>query len=174
MKRLALSTKGEFQDIAHKDDSNRFVEYAYAVRNLQPGVPWTYHEAIKMPDAGLWRSAAKKELMTLREPNVYKLVPRSTVPPGQNVINTKWVLKVKADDSRKARLVAQGWNQVPGLDCGSTFAPVCRLQSIRMALAVVVEQDWELKLLDVKTVFLYANIEEEVIVAQPPGFETKD
>ena len=124
-----------------------------------------------MSDADLWREAAEKEIKSLQDLNVYKLVPWSTVPPGQKVIGTKWVSKVKANQTYKARLVAQGWNQVPGQDCGSTFAPVCRLQSVRMVLAIAAEMDWEVRQLDVKTAFLYAEI-EEVFVAEPQGFET--
>ena len=69
---------------------------------------------------------------------MYKLVPRTAVPPGRKRIKSKWVFKRKADGSFKGRLVAQGWNQVPGLDCGSTFAPVCRLPSVRMMACIVV------------------------------------
>ena len=87
---------------------------------------------------------------------------------------SKWVLKRIADNSYKARVVAQGGNQVPGLDCGNTFAPVCRLQNIRMVLAIAAELDLEVDQLGVKTAFLYADLEEEVFVAQTPGYETKD
>ena len=127
-----------------------------------------------MSDADLWREAAETEIKSLQDLNVYKLVPRSTVPPGLKVIGTKWVLKVKANQTYKARLVAQGWNQVPGQNCGSTFTPVCRLQSVRMVLAIAAEMDWGVCQLDVKTAFLYAGTEEEVFVAELPGFETKD
>lgn len=171
---FAYSTMGEYQDVAHKDDMPRFAEYAYAVQTMQPGIPKSFYDAMKTPEASLWRAAADKEMDSLHELKVYKLVPRSTVPPGQKIINSKWVLKRKADNSYKARVVAQGWNQVHGLDCGNTFAPVCRLQSVRMVLAIAVEMDWEVIQLDVKTAFLYADIEEEVFVAQPPGYETKD
>ena len=71
-------------------------------------------------------------------------------------------------------MVAQGWNQIPGLDFGSTFAPVCRMQSIRTSLALAAEHNWEVQQLDVKTVFLYAPIKKKVFVAEPSGFETKD
>ena len=89
-------------------------------------------------------------------------------------MGTKWVYKVKPDSTFKARLVALGWSQVPGKDCGSTFSPVCRLQSIRMVLAIAAEQDLEVIQLDVKTVFLYADIEEDVFVEMTPSFETTD
>ena len=65
---------------------------------------------------------------------------------------------VKANRTYK---VAHGWSQVPGQDCGSTFAPVCRLQSVRTVLAIAAEMDWEVRQLDVKTAFLHADIEEE-------------
>ena len=121
----------------------------------EDNVPRNFQEAMKMSDADLWREAAEKEIESLQDLNAYKLVPRPTVPPGQKVIGTKWIFKVKANQRYKARLVAQGWNQVPGQNCGSTFTPVCRLQSVRMVLAIAAEMDWEVRQLDVKTAFLY-------------------
>ena len=63
---------------------------------------------MKMSDADLWREAAEKEIKSLQDLNVYKLVSWSTVPPGQKVVGTKWVFEVKANQAYKARLVAQG------------------------------------------------------------------
>ena len=76
---------------------------------------------------------------------------------------------MKADNTHKVRLVAKGWNPVPGRGCGGIFAPVCRLQSIHMVLAIATEINWEVVQLDVKTVFLYADIEEDVFVEMAPG-----
>ena len=165
LRRLAFYTKGEFTEIAYKDDCNpvSFVEYAYAMKTTQPTVPRIFQEAMKISDVDLWREAAEKEIKSLQDLNVYKLVPRSTVPPGQKVIGTNWVFKVKAKQVYKARLVVQGWNQVPEQDCGSTFAQVCRLQSVQMVLAIAAEMDCEVRQLDVKTAFLYAHIEKEVL-----------
>ena len=67
-----------------------------------------------------------------------------------------------------------GWAQVPGIDCGSTFAPVCRLQSIRVILAIVAEPHYEVLMLDVQTAFLNADVEEEVYIKMAPGYETYD
>ena len=67
-------------------------------------------------------------------------------------------MKRKADNSFKARLVAQGWNQVNGVDCGSTFAPVCRLQSVRVLVAITVQYDLDMDHMNVSTAFLYADI----------------
>jgi len=166
--------KGEFPDVAHRDGSFRFTEYAYAVGTSQPGVPRTIQEARAMPDAAEWEAAANREMTSLKERKVYKLAPRKAVPPGRKRIKSKWVMKRKADNSYKARLVAQGWNQVHGLDCGSTFAPVCRLQSVRIFVAITVEYDLDMDHMDVSTAFLYADIQEKVFVEQAPGFVVKD
>ena len=95
---LDFYTIGEFTDIDHKDDCNpvSFVEYAYPVKTTQYNVPRNFQKAMKMSDADLWREAAEKEIKSLQDLNVYKLVPRSTVPPGQKVTGTKLVFKVKA------------------------------------------------------------------------------
>ena len=84
------------------------------------------------------------------------------------------MLKRKADNSYKARVVTQGWNQVHILDCGSTFAPVSRLQSDRMFVAITVEYDLDMDHTDVSTAFLYADVQEKVFVEQAPSFEVKD
>ena len=134
------------------------MEYAYSVKITQPNVPGTFQEAMKLPDAELWQAVAKKRMDSLEDLQVYKRVPRSTVPPGTRVYESRWVFKVKADNTHKARLVVGGWGQVPGKDCGNTYAPVYRLQSVRMVLAITAEMDWEVVQLDVKTALLYADI----------------
>ena len=77
---------------------------------------------------------------------------------------------MKADDLFKRRLVVQRWAQVPGIDCGGTFAPVYKLQSIRMMLAIAAELDYEVLMLD--TVSLNADVEEEVNIKMALGYET--
>ena len=109
-------------------------------------------------------------MTSLKERKVYKLAQRKAVPPGRKRIK---VMKRKADHSYKARLVAQGWNQVHGFDCGSTFPPVCRLQSVRIFVAMTVEHDLDMDHMDVSTAFLYADIQEKVFVEQAPGFVVK-
>ena len=71
----------------------------------------------------------------------------------------------------KARLVAQGYTQIEGLDFGETYAPVARLESIRIFLAYATHHDFKLYQMDVKSAFLNGPISELVYVEQPPGFE---
>ena len=62
---------GEYQDVAHKDDMTRFAEYAYAVQTVQPGIPKSFYDAMKTPEASFWRAASDKEMDSLHELKVY-------------------------------------------------------------------------------------------------------
>jgi hypothetical protein len=92
------------------------------------------------------------------------------------VIGTKWIFKNKQDQDgivvrNKARLVAQGYTQIEGLDFGETYAPVTRWEAIRILLAYACAYNIKLYQMDVKNAFLNGYINEEVYVEQPPSFE---
>src|ERR1041385_7285314 len=110
------------------------------------------------------------------EPNkVWSLVDRPD-PKKHNIIGTKWIFRNKQDEDgivvkNKARLVAQGYTQIKGIDFGETYAPVACLESIHVMLAFANFNGILLYQMDVKSAFLNGEIEEEVYVMQPPGFE---
>jgi hypothetical protein len=111
-------------------------------------------------------------LNNFKRNKVWELVPI----PKQNVIDTKWVFRNKQDEfgvvkKNKARLVGKGYTQVEGFDFGETYAPVARLESIRILLAYATHHDFKLHQMDVKSAFLNGPLQEEVYVEQPPGFE---
>ncbi|GJY12179.1 retrovirus-related pol polyprotein from transposon TNT 1-94 [Tanacetum coccineum] len=119
-----------------------------------------------------WTMAMQEELNQFKKNDVWSLVP---LPDNQTIIGTKWVFKNKLDENgvvsrNKARLVAQGYNQQEGIDFDETYAPVARLESIRILFAYTCEHDFKLFQMDVKRAFLNGFINEEVYVAQPPGF----
>ncbi|GJV78325.1 retrovirus-related pol polyprotein from transposon TNT 1-94 [Tanacetum coccineum] len=119
-----------------------------------------------------WTMAMQEELNQFKTNDVWCLVPP---PKNQTIIGTKWVFKNKLDENgvvsrNKARLVAQGYNQQEGIDFDETYAPVARLESIRILLAYACAHDFKLFQMDVKNAFLNGFINEEVYVAQPPGF----
>ncbi|GJS00266.1 putative ribonuclease H-like domain-containing protein [Tanacetum coccineum] len=98
------------------------------------------------------------------------------LPYGKRAIGTKWVYKNKKDDRgivvrKKARLVAQGYTQEEGIDYDEVFAPVARIEAIRIFLAYASFMNFIVYQIDVKSAFLYGTIEEEVYVCQPLGFE---
>ncbi|GKC40769.1 putative ribonuclease H-like domain-containing protein [Tanacetum coccineum] len=98
------------------------------------------------------------------------------LPHGKRAIGTKWVYMNKKDKRgivirNKARLVAQGYTQEEGIDYDEVFAPVARIEAIRLFLAYASFKDFVVYQMDVKSAFLYGNIEVEVYVYQPSGFE---
>ncbi|GJS41178.1 retrovirus-related pol polyprotein from transposon TNT 1-94 [Tanacetum coccineum] len=104
--------------------------------------------------------------------DVWELVPN---PKNMTIIGTKWVYRNKLDENgvvsrNKARLVAQGYNQQKGIDYDETYASVARLESIRILLAYACALDFKLFQMDVQSAFLNGFINEEVYMAQPPGF----
>ncbi|GJU32573.1 retrovirus-related pol polyprotein from transposon TNT 1-94 [Tanacetum coccineum] len=108
--------------------------------------------------------------------------PKKTLvdlPNGKRAIGSKWVFKNKKDERgivirNKARLVAQGYIQEEGIDYDEVFAPVARIEAIRLFLAYASYKDFVVYQMDVKSAFLYGKIGEEVYVCQPPGFEDPD
>ncbi|GKB39150.1 retrovirus-related pol polyprotein from transposon TNT 1-94 [Tanacetum coccineum] len=119
-----------------------------------------------------WIVAMQEELNQFIANDVWELVPQ---PRNMTIIGTKWVFRNKLDENgivsqNKARLVAQGYNQQEGIDYDETYALVARLESIRILLAYACALDFKLFQMDVKSAFLNGFINEEVYVAQPPGF----
>jgi hypothetical protein len=122
-----------------------------------------------------WVLAMQEEFNNFTRNEVWHLVPR----PNQNVVGTKWVFRNKQDEHgvvtrNKARLVAKGCSQVEGLDFGETYAPVARLESIRILLAYATYHGFKLYQMNVKSAFLNGPIKEEVYIEQPPGFEDSE
>jgi hypothetical protein len=129
-------------------------------------------DELRDPD---WVLAMQEDLNNFTRNEVWHLVPR----PNQNVVGTKWVFRNKQDEHgvvtrNKARLVVKGYSQVEGLDFDETYAPVARLESIRILLVYATYHDFKLYQMDVKSDFLNGLIKEEVYVEQPPSFEDSE
>ncbi|GKC55054.1 retrovirus-related pol polyprotein from transposon TNT 1-94 [Tanacetum coccineum] len=118
----------------------------------------------------------QEELHEFQRLEVWELVP----PPDKAfVISLKWIYKVKLDElggilKNKARLVARGYRQEEGIDFEESFAPVARLEAIRIFLAFAAHMNMVIYQMDVKTAFLNGNLREEVYVSQPDGFVDPD
>ena len=113
-----------------------------------------------------------EELYQIEKKYTWELVPR---PKDKNVIGTKWVFKNKFNQDgqvirNKDKLVCKGYDQVYGIDFEETYAPVARLEAIRMFLALSCHKNLKMYQMDVKYEFLNGKIEEEVYIEQPEGF----
>eukprot|EP00752_Nemacystus_decipiens_P002765 g2583.t1 len=133
--------------------------------------PNTFKQAMASPFRSKWKGAMEKELQSLMDHEVADLVTVDTLPPGASPIGSRWVFKMKPDGTFKTRLVVQGYGQRHGIDCGGTFAPVCRISSQRTLLCIAASKGLHVEHLDVKTAFLNAPVDEDVWVYQAPGFE---
>ncbi|CAN0494520.1 unnamed protein product, partial [Discosporangium mesarthrocarpum] len=115
-----------------------------------------------------WVKAINDEYNSLMEQNTWDLV---LLPPGRKLVGSRWLFRIKTNGRYKPRFVAQGLSQIPGVDYFATFAPVARMNSVRLLLSLAADYNWDLVHLDVKTAFLQSELNEEIYVRQPRGFE---
>ncbi|GKA55524.1 retrovirus-related pol polyprotein from transposon TNT 1-94 [Tanacetum coccineum] len=123
-----------------------------------------------------WFEAMQNEIHEFDRLEVWVLVPK---PKGVMIIALKWIYKVKLDEygdvlKNKARLVAKGYRQEEGIDFEESFAPVARIEAIRIFIANAATKNMIIYQMDVKTAFLNGDLQEEVFVSQPEGFEDPD
>ena len=156
----------------YDDEEADIVAYALEVAE---GIdePSTYSEAVSSVDSEKWIMAMQEEMESLQKNKTWEL---GELPKGKRVVRCKWVFKRKegipgVEEPRfKARLVAKGYSQIPGVDFNDVFSPVVKHSSIRALLGIVAMHDLELEQLDVKTAFLYGELEEDIYMQQPEGF----
>ncbi|GJS62312.1 retrovirus-related pol polyprotein from transposon TNT 1-94 [Tanacetum coccineum] len=157
----------------HKLQLHEQALFCYYDAFLTAVEPNTYKDALTQ---ACWIEAMQEELNEFECLEVWELVPR---PDKVMVITLKWIYKVKLDElggilKNKARLVARGYRQEEGIDFEESFAPVARLEAIRIFLAFAAHMNMVVYQMDVKTAFLNGNLREEVYVSQSDGFVDKD
>jgi hypothetical protein len=123
-----------------------------------------------------WNKAMDEELDQIEKNDTWELVPR---PKNKNVIGTKWVFRNKLNEDgqvtrNKARLVCKGYTQVEGIDFEETFVLVSRMEAIRLLLAYACSNNIKVYQMDVKSTFLNEELEEEVYIEQPEGFQLSE
>lgn len=136
-------------------------------------LPNNYDEIKTRSDRVAWEKARDSEIASLLENNTWELV---TIPSDQNVniVGSKWVFAVKTDElgnpiRYKMRVVAQGFSQKFGIDYNDTFAPVARISTFRLLVALAVQFDLLLDHMDVTTAFLHGDLKEKIYMKVPPG-----
>lgn len=137
----------------------------------QPVEPRTFEDALQSDDKEKWIEAIEDELKAHKLNETWKEVEK---PKGKTLLSTKWVftIKYKSDNSierYKARLVARGFEQREGFDFEEVFSPVTRYESIRLLVAIATHYNLQYTQFDVKTAFLYGEIDEELYIETPKG-----
>lgn len=143
---------------------------------LEDKTPLSYHEARDCKEWPKWKIAMQKEIDACQEQNTWNLVERSRLPEGANVIPVKWVFKIKTDENGvvskyKARITPKGFRQRHGVDYFEVFAHTGKYKSLRVLLCLVASLDLELNQLDVPSAFVRAELEEDVYMEMPEGYE---
>ncbi|GJS93947.1 zinc finger, CCHC-type containing protein [Tanacetum coccineum] len=151
-----------------RDQVGSQYSYCYSIEED----PRTYNEAMQSRDAAFWKEAIDDEIGSIMENNTWVL---SDLPPGCKPLGCKWIFKrkMKVDgtiDKFKARLVIQGFRQKEGIDYFDTYAPVARITTIRLLLALAAIHNLVIHQMDVKTTFLNGDLDEEVYMKQPERF----
>ncbi|GJR87574.1 retrovirus-related pol polyprotein from transposon TNT 1-94 [Tanacetum coccineum] len=144
--------------------------YALTVSIMEPK---TIKEALTDP---AWIKSMQEELHQFIRLNVWELVPS---PDGIKPLTLKWLFKNKHDEENtvirnKSRLVVRGYRQEEGIDFEESFAPVARMEAIRIFLAYAAHKGFTVYQMDVKTAFLHGSLKEDVYVCQPEGFIDAD
>jgi transposase InsO family protein len=142
----------------------------------KPVREWTYRDVLRLPkdEREIWLGkdgAYAKELEALRERNVFG--PLVDLPPGRTIIGNRWVHDIKRDGRAKARFVCQGFSQKPGVDYDQVFSPVVRVETRRLMDAIMALEGWHVEGLDVKSAYLYGELDKEIYIRQPEGFVVK-
>ena len=142
------------------------------VSSVMEPYPLTFEEAMKSNDSAFWKEAVNDEMDYIMGNKTWKLVD---LPPGSKPIGCKWIFKkkMKVDrtiDKFKARLVVKGFIQKEGIDYFDTYAPVARISTIRVLIALASIYKLQIHQIDVKTTFLNGELEEEIYMKQPQGF----
>ncbi|THH26797.1 hypothetical protein EUX98_g7390 [Antrodiella citrinella] len=173
----ALLTEGVNFMYSHELNTEEALVYAFNTRvSFKADEPRTFSEAMRRPDADKWYQAAQDEIKSHLENGTWEL---AQLPEGCKAIGSRWVFRIKynADGSierYKARLVAQGFAQRPGLEYDETFASTLKWATLRIILAIAAIEDMEIECIDFSTAYLNGEIDKDVYMKQPEGFADGD
>lgn len=168
---------GSSLDALEEEEVNKQISlFALNAMAFVDDVPLKFEDIKKREDAADWEKAVNAEMDSLNKNRTWSLVKP---PIDRSIVSSKWVFSRKRDEfgrpaSYKARLVARGFTQKPGLDFLETYSPVARMTTVRLLLAIVVQQDLEVHQMDVCTAFLNGDLQEEIYMKQPDGFAEGD
>lgn len=171
---LIASSSGEDTSYEVQRRSKRVVdqERKLFASSIEMNDPETFKEAIQRADSEDWKRAMADEMSSLNENETWEL---TDLPEGRKTIDCRWVFKIKRNTDEntrryKARLVARGFSQKEGIDYTETYSPVVKYTSIRFLLAIAVQYDLQIRQLDAVTAFLNGELEEEIYMVQPVGY----
>ena len=139
---------------------------AYCLVSSSKNDPVNYQDAVKIKE---WRDAMNKELNAHKNLKPWE---EADLPNGKIAIETKWVYRTKEDGTKKARVVARGFQAQEENPFEPTYSPVARLSTIRLMLSIALQRQWEIRQLDIPTAFLNGKLDSEVYIYAPLGLKS--
>ena len=129
---------------------------------------WDHEEA---EDRAKWREGIRKELRDMIKRKVCERTKIANVPQDRRLIGCKWLFKKKRNEVYRARLVALGYSQVADIDFTDNYSPVVQDQTFRILCVLILYNNWTAEIVDIKTAFLYGELEEVIYMKLPEGYE---
>jgi hypothetical protein len=179
----AAVSRSSTQRVAASSHRHRSMKGAHSVFAVTSGIalleeetPSSYSEAMLSNDRDKWRTAAQLEFDGCVAQKTWVLVKRSDLPVNTNIIPVKWVFKIKTDENGvvtkyKARITPKGFRQRHGIDYFEVFANTGKYKTLRVLLSIVARRNLELHQYDVPQAFTQAELDEDVFMEMPEGFE---
>ena len=147
------------------------IRFLLALRATETHVlPKTFKDVAKLPadSKKRWLESCLEELKSLKDRDVYEIVD---LPKRRKTVKNRQMFNIKPDGCYQSHLVAKGFSQVKGIDFDELFSPVVRYETARLLLAVAALEDLDIQSVDVKTAYLYGDLDEEIYMEQPEGFK---
>ena len=143
-------------------------QYCYIAAD---GEPTTYLEAIKSENAKFWIDAMNQEIQNMFDKKVWRRITKKDIPKDKKLIGCRWVFKLKDNGVFRARLVALGYSQRPGIDFTDYYAPVVNDTTMKIIILMSLIFGFSTEQTDIETAFLYGDLDEEVYMKLPPGYD---
>ena len=161
---------------AYQHDADVVMAVSAGVGLLESRTPRNYYEAVTGPDKHHWVPSINKEYKTIEKQDTWVKMLRKDVPQGANIIDSTWAFRIKTDENGKiiewkSRLAPRGFKQNHGVDFFEVYANTGKYKSMRLGLSLTAFLDNELDQLDIPSAFLNADLEEDVYMKMPQGFE---
>jgi len=147
------------------------IHFLLALRVTETHVlPKTFKNIAKLPadSKKRWLESCLEELKLLKDRDVYEIVD---LLKERKVVKNHWVFNIKPDGRYRSCLVAKGFSQVKGIDFDELFSSVVRYETIQLLLAVAALENLDIQSIDVKTAYLYSDLDKEIYMEQPEGFK---
>jgi hypothetical protein len=157
------------------DVSELLVMNALLQSDPQVGVPKNYKELIKLNDP-LWQQSLDDELENFLKRDAWEFISRKELPDNRKTLHCRWIFKMKTNGSKKSRSVIRGYEQIPGVDYVESFSPLATNTTIKVTVAMTMEQmalhdDWVIEMVDVEAAFLNAPVDTDVYIELPEGLK---